>query len=145
MKSLFEQMGGTYRREGDYLIPNLALPDIGDNQIGKYGRMRRRYLKEHRRILYTNLLTSGNLRCHLAEIDQTCNERMESIVICYGKAGRRNRSAESGRPDEVGAPHEQHSQPCRGNCTDGTCICLIGCPLSAVWLITGILFILLEL
>ena len=58
MKSLFEQMGGTYRREGDYLIPNLALPDIGDNQIGKYGRMRR----------------------HLAEIDQACNERMESIV-----------------------------------------------------------------
>ena len=80
MKSLFEQMGGTYRREGDYLIPNLALPDIGDNQIGKYGRMRRRYLKEHRRILYTNLLTSGNLRRHLAEIDQACNERMESIV-----------------------------------------------------------------
>lgn len=85
MKSLFEQMGGTYRREGDYLIPNLALPDIGDNQIGKYGRMRRRYLKEHRRILYTNLLTSGNLRCHLAEIDQTCNERMESIVSAMAK------------------------------------------------------------
>ena len=40
MKSLFEQMGGTYRREGDYLIPNLVMPDIGDNQIGKYGRMR---------------------------------------------------------------------------------------------------------
>ena len=85
MKSLFEQMGGTYRREGDYLIPNLALPDIGDNQIGKYGRMRRRYLKEHRRLLYTNLLTSGNLRCHLAEIDQACNERMESIVSAMAK------------------------------------------------------------
>ncbi|MBE5035611.1 TnpV protein [Eubacteriaceae bacterium DSM 108706] len=78
-------MGGTYRREGDYLIPNLTLPDTGDNQIGKYGRMRRRYLKEHRRILYTNLLTSGNLRCHLAEIDQTCNERMESIVSAMAK------------------------------------------------------------
>ena len=75
MKSLFEQMGGTYHREGDYLIQNLVLPDTGDNQIGKYGRMRRRYLKEH-----TNLLTSGNLRRHLAEIDQACNERMESIV-----------------------------------------------------------------
>ena len=85
MKSLFEQMGDTYRREGDYLIPNLALPDTGDNQIGKYGRMRRRYLKKHRRILYTNLLTSGNLRCHLAEIDQACNERMESIVSAMAK------------------------------------------------------------
>ena len=80
MKSLFEQMGGTYRREGDYLIPNLALPDTGDNQIGKYGRMRRRYLKEHRSILYTNLLTSGNLRCHLAEIDQACNERIYIMI-----------------------------------------------------------------
>ena len=80
MKPLFEQMGGTYRREGDFLIPNLVLPDTGDYQIGKYGRMRRRYLKEHRRVLYTNLLTSGNLRCHLAEIDQACNERIESIV-----------------------------------------------------------------
>ena len=80
MKPLFEQMGGTYRREGDFLIPNLVLPDTCDYQIGKYGRMRRRYLKEHRRVLYTNLLTSGNLRCHLAEIDQACNERIESIV-----------------------------------------------------------------
>lgn len=78
-------MGGTYRREGDYLIPNLTLPDTGDNQIGKYGRMRRRYLKEHRSILYTNLLTSGNLRCHLAEIDQACNERMENIVSAMAK------------------------------------------------------------
>ena len=85
MKSMFEQMGGTYRREGDYLIPNLSLPDTSGNQIGNYGRMRRRYLKEHRRMLYTNLLTSGNLRCHLAEIDQACNERMESIVSAMAK------------------------------------------------------------
>ena len=80
MKSLFEQMGGTYHREGDYIIQNLVLPDTGNNQFGKDRRMRRRYLKEHRRILYTSLLTSGNLRRHLAEIDQACNERMESIV-----------------------------------------------------------------
>ena len=85
MKSQFEQMGGICRREGDYLIPNLVLPDTGDNQIGKYGRMRRRYLKEHRRVLYTNLLTSGNLRRHLTEIDQACNERMESIVSATAK------------------------------------------------------------
>ena len=78
-------MGGTYRREGDYLIPNLTLPDTGDNQIGKYGRMRRSYLKEHRPILYTNLLTSGTLHRHLAEIDQACNERMEIIVSAMAK------------------------------------------------------------
>jgi len=46
MKSLFEEMGGTYRQEGDYLIPNLALPDEPEYQIGKYGRMRRSYLKD---------------------------------------------------------------------------------------------------
>ena len=85
MKSIFEQMGGTYRQEGDYLIPNLVLKDTGDYQIGKYGRMRRSYLKEHRPILYTNLLTSGTLHRHLAEIDQACNERMEIIVSAMAK------------------------------------------------------------
>ena len=85
IKSLFEEMGGTYRREGDYLIPNLALPDEPEYQIGKYGRMRRSYLKKHRPVLYANLLTSGTLHRHLAEIDQICNERMEIIVSDMAK------------------------------------------------------------
>ena len=59
---------------------NLALPEEPEYQIGKYGRMRRSYLKEHRPVLYANLLTSGTLHRHLAEIDQACNERMEIIV-----------------------------------------------------------------
>ena len=80
MKSIFEEMGGTYRQVGDYFIPNLVLPDGGDYQIGKYGRMRRSYLKEHRKILYTNYVVEGTLFKHLAEIDQTCYERMEIIV-----------------------------------------------------------------
>ena len=80
MKSLFEQMDGTYRQEGDYLVPNLALPEEPDNQIGKYGRMRRSYLKDHRPVLYANFLTTETLHRHLAEIDRACNERMETIV-----------------------------------------------------------------
>ena len=80
MKSIFEEMGGTYRQVGDYFIPNLTLPDTGNYQIGKYGRLRRSYLKEHRPVLYANYLTSGTLHQHLAEIDQACNERMEIIV-----------------------------------------------------------------
>ena len=80
MKSIFEQMGGTYRQVGDYLIPNLSLPEDPDYQISKHGRMLRSYLKEHRPILYANLLTSGTLHRHLAEIDQACNERMEILV-----------------------------------------------------------------
>ncbi len=85
MKSLFEEMGGTYRQEGDCLIPNLTLPDTGNYQIGKYGRMRRTYLKEHRKALYTNLVTEGTLFKHLAEIDQSCNNRMEIIVSVMAK------------------------------------------------------------
>ncbi len=85
MKSLFEEMGGTYRQEGDCLIPNLTLPDTGNYQIGKYGSMRRTYLKEHRKALYTNLVTEGTLFKHLAEIDQSCNNRMEIIVSVMAK------------------------------------------------------------
>ena len=80
MKSLFEEMGGTYRQVGDYFIPNLVLPDDGNYQIGKYGCMRRSYLKEHRKILYNNYVLEGTLFKHLYEIDQACNERMEIIV-----------------------------------------------------------------
>ena len=85
MKSIFEEMGGTYRRVGDYFVPNLVLPDTENYQIGKYGRMRRSYLKEHRKILYTNYVMEGTLFMHLAEIDQACNERMEIIVSTMAK------------------------------------------------------------
>ena len=85
MKSLFEEIGGTYRQVGDYFIPNLVLPDTGNYQIGKYGRMRRSYLKEHHPILYNNYLLEGTLFKHLAEIDQDCNERMEIVVSAMEK------------------------------------------------------------
>ena len=80
MKSIFEEMGGTYRREDDYLIPNLGLPDTEHYQIGKYGRLRQTYLKEHRPIVYESLALSGKLYEHLAETDQICNERMERMA-----------------------------------------------------------------
>ena len=85
MKSIFEEMGGTYRQEGDYLIPNLVVPDTSDYKIGKYGRMRRSYLKEHRPSLYSTLVLDGILFKHLAEIDQACNERMETIISAMVK------------------------------------------------------------
>ena len=85
MKCLFEEMGGTYRQVGDYFIPTLVLSDDGNYQIGKYGRMRRTYLKEHRKILYTNYVMEGTLWGHLSEIDQACNERMETIVSAMAK------------------------------------------------------------
>lgn len=86
MKSIFERMGGTYRREGDYLLPNLSLPpDAEDYQIGKYGRLRRQYLKEHRRVQYTCMMTDGTLWKHLAEIDRSCNDRLEIIETAMMK------------------------------------------------------------
>ena len=69
----------SYSKVGDYLIPNLILSEE-EQSIGKYGRMRRRYLKEHRPVLFSNLILSGKLYQHLAEIDRSCNERLELII-----------------------------------------------------------------
>ena len=85
MKSIFEEMGGTYRQVGNYFIPNLVSQDDSNYQIGKYGRMRRSYLKEYRKILYNNQVLEGTLFKHLAEIDQACNERIENIVSAMAK------------------------------------------------------------
>lgn len=65
MKSLYEQMGGTYRQEGDYLIPNLLPPEGSDTPLGKYGRLRRTFLKEHHNSIYTAMLMDGSLWDHL--------------------------------------------------------------------------------
>lgn len=84
MKSHFEQMGGTYCSEGDYLIPNLIIPP-DTNRLGKYGRMHRRFLKEHHITLYNAMLLNGKLNGHLAEIDQTCNKRIAAIVAAMAE------------------------------------------------------------
>ena len=70
----------TYSKCGDYLIPNLVLEDTEVQPIGKHGRMRNRYLKDHRPVLYSDLLLSGKLHQHMAEIDETCEERMELLT-----------------------------------------------------------------
>ena len=70
----------TYRKEGDYQLPNLALPEEGPVVLGKYALLRKDYLKQNRRVLFVNLLTSGKLNEHLMEIEQTANERMELLT-----------------------------------------------------------------
>ena len=79
-QTFFEQMGGTYTRVGDYLLPDLVIEGAEQQSIGKYGRMRKRYLKEHRPILYSNLLTGGKLCRHLAEIEEACEERLDLLT-----------------------------------------------------------------
>ena len=80
MKSLFEQLGGTYHEENGYLIPDLRLPDEEEQPIGLFGQRHLRYLKECRRTVYINLLTSGKLNPYLAEIDKQAQERFERLV-----------------------------------------------------------------
>ena len=79
-KSLYEKLGGSYTKVGDYLLPNLIIDETEQRPLGKYGRLRKSYLKEHRPVLYTNLLLSGKLFQHLAEIDEACEERMELLT-----------------------------------------------------------------
>ena len=80
MKSLFEQNGGTYRKQGDYLIPNLTLLESDENSIGIYSQRYLNYLQEHRKLTYINLLTSGKLNAYLADIDNQAQERFELLV-----------------------------------------------------------------
>ena len=69
----------TYHHSGDYLLPNLAVSDAPIS-LGKYGRMHAAYLKEHKPILYNNLLLSGKLTKHLAEVDSACQEYLETLL-----------------------------------------------------------------
>jgi len=80
MASLFEEMGGTYRQEGDYLIPNLALPEEDAPRFGKYGRKRLSFLREHKKAYYTGLLLDGKLTSHLNEIDKAATFRVELLT-----------------------------------------------------------------
>ena len=81
MKSVFDTMGGTYRQCGDYLIPEIALPDTEKISIGKYGRMRHRYLKEHRGVLYNAMILDGTLWSHHTEVDKICKDRMDVLIL----------------------------------------------------------------
>ena len=79
-KTIFEEMGGTYIRHGDYLIPCLTLPEEEQRFIGVWGQRHLRYLKEYSRSVYLNLLTSGRLNDYLADIEEQAQERFERIV-----------------------------------------------------------------
>ena len=70
-----------YRAEGDYLIPNLTLPEEAKVHIGKYGMLRRKYLKEHKRGLYSSLILSGKLTQHLLQIDQESRGQIELSML----------------------------------------------------------------
>ena len=79
-KSFFEEMGGRYEKQGDYLIPCIALPAEEEQLIGTWGQRHLDYLKQYRKVTYTNLLTSGRLNTYLADIDRQAQERFERLI-----------------------------------------------------------------
>lgn len=79
-KTIFEEMGGIYVQQGDYLIPCLTVPAEEEHPIGILGQRHLRYLKEHHKITYVNLLTSGRLNAYLADIDRQAQERSHRLI-----------------------------------------------------------------
>ena len=79
-QTIFEEMGGTYTQVGDYLLPDLKLPEEEQQPIGVWGQRHRRYLKEHHRATYATLLTSGKLNGYLADIDRQAEEMFSRLV-----------------------------------------------------------------
>ena len=84
-KTIFEQMCGTYTMQGDYCLPDLTLPAEEERQIGVWAQRRLCYLKQHHKILYYNLLTSGKLRSHLADVEEEAQSLFLRLVKQYAE------------------------------------------------------------
>ena len=83
-KTIFEELGGRYERQGDYLIPCIALLAEKEQPIGLFGQQHLDYLKQHRRVAYTNLLTSGRLNAYLADNNiRACAMEIVNEEIIY--------------------------------------------------------------
>lgn len=85
MKSIFEQSGGTYTMQGDYRLPNITLPAEDERPIGVWGKRRLNYIKHHRKVLYYNLLTSGKLHSHLADVEEETQILFSRLVKEYAE------------------------------------------------------------
>ena len=84
-KTIFEQISGTYTILGDYCLPDLTLPPEEERHIGVWAHRRRQYLKQHHKILYYNLLTSGKLRSHLADVEKEAQSLFLRLVKEYAE------------------------------------------------------------
>ena len=85
MKSIFEQFGGVYTMQGDYRLPNLTLPAEEERPIGVWGQRRLRYLKQHHKVMYYNLLTSGKLHSRLADTEEQAQVLFSRLVKEYSE------------------------------------------------------------
>ena len=99
-KTIFEQMGGTYTMQGDYYLPDLTLPPEEERPIGVWAQRRLRYLKQHHKILYYNLLTSGRLRSHLADVEEDAQSLFLWLVKQYAERERVTEQLKAENPME---------------------------------------------
>ena len=99
-KTIFEQLGGTYREVGNYVLPNLELPSEKEQPIGVWGQRRLRYLKQHHKVLYYNLLTSGKLHSHLTDIEEQAQELFLRLVKEYAEKYGINEQLKAEKPME---------------------------------------------
>ena len=83
MKNKYEEIGGTYREESGYLVPDVELPE--QKPIGKYGKMHLDYVKQHRRGRYSTLRSKGRLNAYLSEIDEQAHEMLSSLTVELAK------------------------------------------------------------
>ena len=100
MKSIDEEAGGTYTRQGDYELPDLKVPPKKEIEIGVWGQRYRRYLRQYHKIRYYNLLTAGTLNGHLAEVDQQAERIFQLLVSVLSKQENVTERLKVNRPME---------------------------------------------
>ena len=120
-KSIFEQMGGTYTQQGDYLLPDLKLPEQEETNIGIWGMRYRQWLKATHRVLYYNLLTKGELNECLAEADERAENMFSQLV---SEIAEREGLTQGYGHDDMGQKDEQHSAKSIRNCL-GQCFNIV--------------------
>lgn len=118
-KTIFEEMGGTYTMQGDYCLPNLILPPEEERHIGVWAHRRRQYLKQHYKILYCNLLTSGKLRSHLADVEEDAQSLFLRLVKEYAEQEGLTEQLKSENPTEwVQKMNNIRNRAAESVCTD---------------------------
>ena len=116
-KYIYDEKNGLwYELQGDYYLPCLKLPKEESRHIGVWGQRHLRYLKQHRKVLYSELLISGKLNDYLADLNEQAEAMFSRLVKQLFEKRGRNGSPQSGKSNAVGAEDEQHSQCCYGGC-----------------------------
>lgn len=112
-ETLFERMGGTYRKEGDYLLPNVAAPE--QPTFGPFGQRHYAYIRKHDKTLFSSLWLSGELNAYIENIDRQADEMFSQLVCDIAKKRKCYRAPKSHRPNGMGAPNERYPPPRRGD------------------------------